>query len=363
MTRQPAAVPRLHLISLGAQAPIGLGPRSIAAAVRAKVNRFRESHWLRRKSDGTQRVMSLLLALSPSWTAYERMRHLGIEAAMQALAPLLQAEVWPAGTAVPMVFSVPPHRPGLAQGSGAKLAREIMSALPLPPDTRYCGIFDTGQEGGLAALAYATELVAHRKAEVCLVGGVESFHDAEVLDWLEALGRLKSDDTPNGFIPGEAAAFLLVCGERFLRRSGLPSLGQVTAPVRASEPNPWYLGQPALGEGLTEAVRGALVAGLPSGERAGVTWCDLNGENWRADEWGFAYLRTSEHHGEPLRIRHPAEALGDLGAATGCMLVLLAALDLAHPRTEAKSALVFAMSDTRPHRSACMVLMPQEERS
>jgi 3-oxoacyl-[acyl-carrier-protein] synthase I len=105
----------------------------------------------------------------------------------------------------------------------------------------------------------------------------------------------------------------------------------------------------------------ALAAGLPPGARAGTTWCDLNGEPWRADEWGYAYLRTSDRHGEPLRLRHPADALGELGAATGTMLVLLAALDLAHPRTVAQSALVFAASDTRPHRAACLVSKRPEE--
>jgi 3-oxoacyl-[acyl-carrier-protein] synthase-1 len=121
------------------------------------------------------------------------------------------------------------------------------------------------------------------------------------------------------------------------------------------EPNPWYTGRPCLGEGLTQAIREAFAS---ESLRAGVTWCDLNGEHWRADEWSFAYLRTVERHGEPLRIRHPADALGELGAAAGPMLVLLAALDLTHPRSALESALVFAASDTRPHRAACLVHRP-----
>src|SRR5262249_2386720 len=122
----------------------------------------------------------------------------------------------------------------------------------------------------------------------------------------------------------------------------------------------WYEGRPCQGDGLTEAMRAALESGLPPGARVETTWCDLNGEPWRADEWSFAYLRTSDRQSEPLRLRHPADSLADLGAATGTMLGRLAALDLAHPRTVAQSALVFAASDTRPQRAACIVSKPPE---
>lgn len=346
----------IQLVGMGALAPVGLEPRAIAAAVRAGLSRFAESEWLLRKRDGEPIRVSLLATLEFRLSARERMRQLAIDAGVQAIAPLVQGSRWPAGASIPMVLSVPPRRPGLEAGDGATLAREIMSALPLPPDKRLSGVFDTGREGGLAALSYAAGLFATRKAEVCLVGGIDSPRDVELLHWLEGLGRLKDEETPSGFIPGEGAAFLLVCSEEFRRRVNLTSFGAVTPPVQAMEPNPWYLGKPCLGEGLTEAVRRALATGLPGSAPAGTVWADLNGESWRVDEWMYAYLRTTDRHGEPLRLRHPADCLGDLGAATGPMLVTLAALDLAHPRTEVNSALVFVASDTRPHRSACVVL-------
>jgi 3-oxoacyl-[acyl-carrier-protein] synthase-1 len=359
---EPAVAEPLQVIGMGARAPLGLEPRAIAAAVRAGLTRFRESPWLRRKADGEPIVASAVAAFDPALGVRDRMRELAVPAARLALAPLVASGLWRAGTPLPVLLSVPPVRPGLAAGEGAALAREIMLALPIEPDRAASGIFDGGQDGGLAALAGAAALLARDEADACLVGGVDSLVDLPLLHWLEGLGRLKGERAPSGLVPGEGAAFLLVCGERFRRMLQLPSLGAVTPPAGAVEPNPWYEARPCLGEGLTEALRAALESGLPARARADTTWCDLNGEPWRADEWSFAYLRTSDRHGEPLRLRHPADALGDLGAATGTMLVLLAALDLAHPRTVAQSALVFVASDTRPQRAACIVSRHREEK-
>ncbi len=358
-----ATTPRAAILGIGAHASLGLHARAIAAAVRAGLNRFQESDWLRRREDGSPITGAFLSTLDPRRTSVERMQRLAVEAANQALAPLLERGRWSAGASLPMLVSVPRIRPGLHKEAGPKLIRAIAEALPIPPDRRHSGAYGTGHEGGLAALAYAFELLGQRKAEACLVGGVESYRDIEALHWLEEQGRLKGEDTPSGLVPGEGAAFLLVCSETFAKRNRLSSLGSIASPFRAMEPNPWYERRPCTGEGLTGAVRGALDGALPESVRADVTWCDLNGEAWRSDEWAYAYLRTAERHGEPLRLRHPADCLGDLGAATSPMLVALSALDLSHPRTTAGTALVFASSDTTPYRSACVVQKPLKERA
>jgi hypothetical protein len=351
----------MHILGMGAQAPIGLKPAAISAAVRANISRFEEYYWLRRKADGSPIVMSLLSTLDLRWASIERMHRMGTKAAGQALAPLLNLPTWPENTPLPILLSVPPFRPGMIRDDPVKLGRKLMSALPVVADEALCGVYDSGHEGGLAALSYAATLFKEGRASVCLVGGVDSYRDIEVLHWLEEWRRLKGDDAPNGLVPGEGAAFLLVCTETFRRNMQLQSFGSVTAPLRSQEPNPWYSRQPCTGDGLTQVIREVLDTALPEGGRADTVWCDLNGESWRADEWSFAYLRTSDRHGEPLNIQHPADALGDLGAATASTLLMLAALDVIHPRSNTRRALVYASSDTRPYRSACVIAHPEEE--
>jgi hypothetical protein len=69
-----------------------------------------------------------------------------------------------------------------------------------------------------------------------------------------------------------------------------------------------------------------------------------------------AYIRTADHHGEPLHMRHPADAWGDVGAGSGTLLAVMAALEVAHPRMRSQGALVFTASDLSPARSASLIV-------
>ncbi len=154
---------------------------------------------------------------------------------------------------------------------------------------------------------------------------------------------------------------MLVGTRRLAREIGGRPLAQVVASGRASEPSPWYMGEATQGQGLTDALRGVLDPHGDGGYAASVTYADLNGESWRVDEWGYAYLRNAQNIEDPLDIRHPADCWGDVGAATGSLLAALCAHELAHPQNSAQTALVWAACDTRPLRSACLIRREQEE--
>jgi len=128
----------------------------------------------------------------------------------------------------------------------------------------------------------------------------------------------------------------------------------VVACSAAVEPQPWYSDRPTLGDGLTRALHALFEAEALEGSRADVTYCDLNGESWRVDEWVYAYLRTGKRHGEPLDLRHPAACWGDVGAASGTLLAGLAAFEIAR-QNSTQTMLVWTASDTGPYRTACVL--------
>jgi 3-oxoacyl-[acyl-carrier-protein] synthase-1 len=176
------------------------------------------------------------------------------------------------------------------------------------------------------------------------------------LDWLEAQGRLKDEAHPYGYCPGEAAAFLLVVSAATAVQLGKSTVAWVAGVSRALEPSPWYTARPSRSQGLTAAIAGLFTAPSLRSLRADVVYADLNGEPWRADEWAVSYVRTADNQGEPLHMRHPADCWGDVGAASAPLLAAMASLEVAHPRTRSRSALVWTASDMTLDRGAALIV-------
>ena len=86
---------------------------------------------------------------------------------------------------------------------------------------------ETGHAAGAMAVKAAWEAVRSGAAEFALAGGVDSYLEAETLEWLEANDQVHSagpENNPYGFIPGEAAGFVLLASaaaaERYKLRRG-----------------------------------------------------------------------------------------------------------------------------------------------
>jgi len=343
--------PTTVIIGVGGQNSIGLSFPAIAAAVRGSVNGFSYYEYLRDRSMGQPIKVAMLELLPNGSTPYERMKELAFGAAMEALIPwdkvLLEESI-----ALPVILSLPSARPGFLDGESVRLAREIISELPVAINKPQCMLTEAG---GLSVLEKAREMVINRVAPAYLVGGADCYIDIETLHWIEMQERLRREDQPNGFVPGEGAAFLLVCDSEFAADYRLSPLAEILDAVTTSEPCPWYSDDPTTGEGLTHALHQLFDRSMPPNGKATVTYCDMNGESWRVDEWSYANLRTAKFHGEPLNLKHPADCWGDLGAGSGVFLTGLAALDLKRLPTDGGIALVWAAPDTTNNRSACLL--------
>ncbi len=149
-----------------------------------------------------------------------------------------------------------------------------------------------------------------------------------------------------------------MCSAEVARARGLPVLGRILAVGRGEEPRCWWGQDPTIGTGLTHAFQAAFRGPAAPAGQVRVTYSDMNGEGWRAEEWSYAYVRTGKRHASPLDHRHPAASWGDVGAAAGPLLVGLAALDLARYFDPDTTALVWAASDQRSFRSACLLRGP-----
>ncbi|HEV7915445.1 MAG TPA: beta-ketoacyl synthase N-terminal-like domain-containing protein, partial [Albitalea sp.] len=194
-----------------------------------------------------------------------------------------------------LALGLPSPRPGVPD--------DLQSAITRAVSARHRGhigaiaCFPNGHAAGLMALDAALGKFAKGGLDACIVAGVDSYIDPDTLEWLEANEQLHGAGPLNnawGFIPGEAAGAVLLLREQVAQRLKLDALARPLATGLAVEAKRIKTETVCIGEGLTQAFRAAL-AGLPAGDRVSDIYCDMNGEPYRADEYGFSCLRTGEH--------------------------------------------------------------------
>ncbi|MCB1043964.1 MAG: hypothetical protein KDC35_13555 [Acidobacteria bacterium] len=169
-----------------------------------------------------------------------------------------------------------------------------------------------GRTGMFTLLESALQWGTDHKARL-MIGGCDSYVDLARLDMLDMKSRLKSSRTQDGFIPGEGVSLCI------FERNGVGLC--VTSVGSSDEPQPFRGPKPSTGTGLTEAIRKVSQQEPPL-----AVWSDLNGESYFFHEWALAMLRALGSH--DLRLEHPADCWGELGAATGGFLLALARICL-----------------------------------
>ena len=197
----------------------------------------------------------------------------------------------------------------------------------------------SGHAAGVELLAEASALLSSGEAQSCIVAGVDSYLSADRLALLDEGYRLKSARNVDGFCPGEAAAAVLLEGPR-QRRSGAPR-ATIAAIGLGLEPEPLASEKVSTGAGLCEALRGA----LPADKSPDFLLCDLNGESYRAFEWGIAQARLGARLEGVGRAVMPARSVGDVGAATGPLLITVAVEAFSRGWAPGEEALIFTASE------------------
>jgi 3-oxoacyl-[acyl-carrier-protein] synthase-1 len=222
----------------------------------------------------------------------------------------------------------------------------------ITPACRVVEMHASGRAAGLLALEDALRALAEDRVGTAIVGGVDSWIRAPVLRRLESAGILRSATNPQGLIPGEAAAFVVLDRIDVARGRGARTLARCLAAATADEPTAGT-DDPNQGVGLTTALReAASVAGGFEGPPLVV--CDLNGDRYRASEWSMAAIRTlGRLHGD-MSLWHPADCIGDPGAASGIVNIVWAVAAFGKRYAPSERALIWGASEG-PTRGAAVL--------
>jgi 3-oxoacyl-[acyl-carrier-protein] synthase-1 len=317
-----------------------------AAAVRAAISIFNDHPYMIDKA-GDPMVVAMDAFLSAELTGPRRFLELGLSAAEEALGTLRGKQR--IAQQLEILIGLPRQRTGLPDD----LVNEIVHGFQEHFAKPRVEMVRCDHCGGLMALEEGWRRIANGTVSFCLVGGIDSYLEPETLEWLDAEGQLHSEANSWGFIPGEGAGFCLLCSERTAQQFGLPVRGEILFAVTARETNLIKTESVCIGEGLTEAIRKAAL-GLPPKTRINKTICDLNGEPYRGNEWGYSLVRVAEHFVDPTDFMTPADCWGDVGAASGPLLVILAAVAGLKGYANGPHTMIFTSAETG-ERTAALV--------
>ncbi len=344
------------LIGFGVVTPVGLSAQQTATSVRAGVSRVREvseADWCGRDGNPYRGGFLPAAYLDPlhgktrgveAESLAGRTLRLG-GAALRQLEPLLA----PHGITPAVILGI-----GAAHqqpdGSPKRLLDNLMRQAQVRLRLADSEVLPPGRASGLLAVQRAMQRLHAGEPGPIIAGGLDSYFDFGRLVDLDFDRRLLNDLNTDGFLPGEAAALILLARGTAWRGRWEPR-GVVLGPGAGFERGHLGSTEPLRGDGLSATLAATLEAVPADRLPCGAVYANLNGESLGAKEWGVAQLRNRRFFAPDVRLVHPAEYTGDAGAAMGPLLVALAALGL----TERSGlALVWCSSDGGERAALCV---------
>ncbi len=300
----------LALLKTGLVTAVGLTAPAACAAIRAKLTNPAQTRFI---DSGGEWITGCLVPLAASERGERKLAAMAASAAAQSLADIPKQD-WPA---IPLLLCVAERsRPGRADGLDERLRRELERQL----DVRFASatIIAKGRTGIGAALLEARRLVFEQEQGPVLIVAADSLLEWPTLGAYERAERVLTSNNSNGFIPGEAAAAILVG-----RPSGRPELLCVGVGF-GTESATYDSGLPLRADGLVEAIRGALAEADCALHDIDLRIADVSGEQYYFKEAALALTRILRQRKEEFDIWHASECTGEVGAAAGAIALAVA---------------------------------------
>ncbi len=306
--------------------PVGLRTGQTCASVRAGISRFEELSW--RNEAYSPIVMATVpdncLPGVPAEFKDDQSLTFREKRIIQ-IAELATGELREAGLNdnIPFILGLPQADENKPINAG-KILKTIASRMGLNINQALSRSISKGRASGLMAIYHACSLIQSGQADYVLTGGCDSYKDIEILGFLNVMNRLKSEICLDGFIPGEGAGFLLLASEIAAKRNHQDIYGKIAATAIGHEPGHLYSGEPYKGDGLFQTFQTLFGDVCNSMEKIRTVYSGMNGESHWIKEWGVSQIRFADKFEEGFQFGHPADCYGDIGAASGPVMIALA---------------------------------------
>jgi 3-oxoacyl-[acyl-carrier-protein] synthase I len=227
---------------------------------------------------------------------------------------------------LPVIIALPKEsRPGFDADLRTRLLPALQERSGVELDLQRSTLVTRCRAGGALAMRQAAAAITRGDLEAALVGGIDSWFDPDALEWLDRDLRLHGPTTENGFIPGEAGAFVLLTSARAAQ--ALYRYARVESVAVTEEPRPWGHEAPCQAVGMTRALRDAADESTGAhARRIGWMLTDVTNERHRVDEWEMAASRAFKAFVPSVPHEQPLLETGDVGAASAILLSVIASV-------------------------------------
>ncbi len=203
-------------------------------------------------------------------------------------------------------------------------------------------IFFNGNTAVLAAAKEAAAAINRGDVKRIIILGIDSLVGKADLEFFSLSNRLKTPDTTNGLIPGEAGAAFIIESETASNKRGAEIQAYLHSIESSVEENSISSEKPNIGTGLSKAI----CKTVKKCDYIYSVYCDQNGELWRALEYGNALVKISlECNVENISAFLPAESFGDTGAASGAISICTAIRSFCRNYSVSDDILIYSSSD------------------
>lgn len=302
-------VSAVEVLRTGMVTGVGLDAPTACAAIRAGIAGFEETQFM---YDG-EWLLGCEVPLQDSGRGREKLLQMVVPAIEECLEGLGRTPA----TDVPLFLGVAGEsRPGRFSALDDTLIPAIEERLGIRFHS-WSRVFANGRIGTVQALDYARRVLTER-IPYCVVAAVDTLLVVQTLDAYHEQHRLLTAANSDGFIPGEGAAAALVgpVGSG----GGLRCVGV----GYGVEPAPRGSGQPMRAEGMVQAFQGALADASWEPGLADYRIADVSGEQYSFREAALALARVLRTRKEEFQIWHPADCVGETGAAAPLVMLAVA---------------------------------------
>jgi 3-oxoacyl-[acyl-carrier-protein] synthase I len=329
----------IAIIAAGAVTSVGLSAASTCAAIRASLDNFSETHFIDAVGEPLLGAM-----VPPSLLNIPQEQDgstLGGTGKLAAMFVRAATECVSSGGGIDasrtalLLIGPEASRPGFNMAK-LKACFDACTAAIGKPFHAASRITQIGSPGLAAALQYAQTLLTEsaktdlQPVQAVLIAGIDSLLNTEDINTALAAERLLSTDNSDGFIPGEAAACVLVTRMDSVAGTDVnglprPAVLKVAGTGLAQEADSWISGKPNSGKGLAQAMKLAFAAAGLQPHDIHHRLSDVSGESFFMDEATYAWARVQRAPGPAgYSAMIAGSSAGEVGAASGCLLLALA---------------------------------------